>query len=96
MKMGHRSIFRVGLAGVAALALAAGCATQQGVDTEDVQGEVYINLYFSEEPEALDEAHLFAFSNVLNIQVAVKLKEPKTVQRSEGKAVRVVDKRKAL
>lgn len=33
--------------------------------------------------------------NVLNIQVAVKLKEPKTIQRSEGKAVRVVDKRKA-
>jgi phenylacetate-CoA ligase len=34
--------------------------------------------------------------NVLNIQCAVKLKEPKTIQRSEGKAVRVVDKRKAL
>jgi phenylacetate-CoA ligase len=30
---------------------------------------------------------------VLNIQVAVKLKEPKAIQRSEGKAVRVVDKR---
>jgi phenylacetate-CoA ligase len=34
--------------------------------------------------------------NVLNIQVAVKLKEPKTIQRSEGKAVRVVDRRAAL
>ncbi len=34
--------------------------------------------------------------NVLNIQVAVKLKEPKTIQRSEGKAVRVIDRRKAL
>ncbi len=34
--------------------------------------------------------------NVLNIQVAVKLKEPKTIQRSEGKAVRVMDKRKPL
>jgi phenylacetate-CoA ligase len=34
--------------------------------------------------------------NVLNIQVAVKLKEPRTIQRSEGKAVRVIDKRKAL
>jgi phenylacetate-CoA ligase len=34
--------------------------------------------------------------NVLNIQVAVKLKEPRAIQRSEGKAVRVVDKRKAL
>jgi len=34
--------------------------------------------------------------NVLNIQAAVKLKEPKTIQRSEGKAVRVVDRRKPL
>lgn len=34
--------------------------------------------------------------NVLNIQVAVKLKEPRTIQRSEGKAVRVVDRRKPL
>jgi len=34
--------------------------------------------------------------NMLNIQVAVKLKEPKAIQRSEGKAVRVVDRRKAL
>jgi phenylacetate-CoA ligase len=31
--------------------------------------------------------------SVLNIHVAVKLKEPKAIQRSEGKAVRVVDKR---
>jgi phenylacetate-CoA ligase len=31
---------------------------------------------------------------VLGIQVKVSLKEPKTVQRSEGKAVRVIDKRK--
>jgi phenylacetate-CoA ligase len=34
--------------------------------------------------------------NVLNIQAAVKLKEPKTIQRSEGKAVRVIDKRTPL
>jgi phenylacetate-CoA ligase len=34
--------------------------------------------------------------NVLNIQVAVKLKEPRTIQRSEGKAVRVIDKRKQV
>ena len=32
----------------------------------------------------------------VDIQVAVKLKEPRTIQRSEGKAVRVVDKRKPL
>ncbi len=34
--------------------------------------------------------------NVLNIQAAVKLKEPKAIQRSEGKAVRVVDRRQPL
>ena len=34
--------------------------------------------------------------NVLNIQVAVKLKEPRAIQRSEGKAVRVVDRRTEL
>ena len=34
--------------------------------------------------------------NVLRVQVAVKLKEPTAIQRSEGKAVRVVDGRKAL
>lgn len=39
------------------------------------------------------QAKLF---NILNIQVAVKLKEPRTIARSEGKAVRVVDKRKPL
>jgi phenylacetate-CoA ligase len=31
--------------------------------------------------------------NVLGIQARVRLKEPKTIQRSEGKAVRVVDRR---
>ena len=31
---------------------------------------------------------------VLGIQVKVALKEPRTIQRSEGKAVRVIDKRK--
>jgi len=31
--------------------------------------------------------------NVLGIQVKVRLKEPKTIARSEGKAVRVVDRR---
>jgi phenylacetate-CoA ligase len=31
--------------------------------------------------------------SVLSIQVQVKLKEPRTIARSEGKAVRVIDKR---
>jgi phenylacetate-CoA ligase len=32
--------------------------------------------------------------SVLNVKVGVKLVEPKTITRSEGKAKRVVDKRK--
>jgi len=36
---------------------------------DDIQGEVYVNFHFSDAPEALEEAHLFSFSNVLNISI---------------------------
>jgi phenylacetate-CoA ligase len=54
---------------------------------EDVFGETMGQL---ERFERSVQQRLFS---VLNIQVQVKLKEPKTIARSEGKAVRVVDKR---
>jgi phenylacetate-CoA ligase len=54
---------------------------------EDVFGETMGQL---ERFERGVQQRLFS---VLNIQVQVKLKEPKTIARSEGKAVRVVDKR---
>jgi phenylacetate-CoA ligase len=64
--------------------------------------EVWVEVAESVFPETMGELERFQrkvqtrLFNVLNIQVAVKLKEPRTIQRSEGKAVRVVDKRKPL
>ncbi len=64
--------------------------------------EVWVEVGESVFPETMGDLERFQrrvqarLFNVLNIQVAVKLKEPRTIQRSEGKAVRVVDKRKAL
>ena len=41
------------------------------------------------------ESHLVqGLKNMLGIQVTVRLVEPKSIARSEGKAVRVIDKRK--
>ena len=54
---------------------------------EDVFGETMGQL---EKFERSVQARLYS---VLNIQVQVKLKEPRTIARSEGKAVRVIDKR---
>ncbi len=54
---------------------------------EDVFGETMGQL------ERFERSVAQRLYSVLNIQVAVKLKEPRTIARSEGKAVRVVDKR---
>ena len=54
---------------------------------EDIFGETMGQL------ERFERAVQQRLYSVLNIQVKVKLKEPKTIARSEGKAVRVVDKR---
>ncbi len=43
--------------------------------------------------ETLEKKILHEIENVLGISVKVKLVEPKTVERSEGKAKRIVDKR---
>jgi phenylacetate-CoA ligase len=55
---------------------------------EDIFGETMGQL---ETFERMVQQKLYS---VLNIQVKVRLKEPRTIARSEGKAVRVVDKRK--
>jgi phenylacetate-CoA ligase len=52
--------------------------------------------YFSDEIrilEALERRIEREIENVLGITVRVKLVEPKTIQRSEGKAKRVLDTR---
>jgi len=61
--------------------------------------EVWIEVGEDIFPETMGDLERFERNvqakiyNVLGIQVKVRLKEPKTIQRSEGKAVRVVDKR---
>ena len=55
---------------------------------EDIFGETMGQL---ESFERMVQQRLYS---VLNIQVKVRLKEPRTIARSEGKAVRVIDRRK--
>jgi phenylacetate-CoA ligase len=61
--------------------------------------EVWVEVSEDIFPETMGDLERFERSvqariyNVLGIQVKVRLKEPKTIARSEGKAVRVVDKR---
>ena len=61
--------------------------------------EVWIEVGEDIFPETMGDLERFErgvqakIYSVLGIQVQVRLKEPKTIQRSEGKAVRVVDKR---
>jgi len=65
-------------------------------DTLEVQVEVSPE-FFSDEVrklEALSEKIRSAIQNVLNISVKVTLVEPKSIERSMGKAKRVIDKRK--
>jgi phenylacetate-CoA ligase len=54
---------------------------------EDVFGETMGQL------EKFERSVQVRLYSVLSIQVQVKLKEPRTIARSEGKAVRVIDKR---
>ena len=54
---------------------------------EDIFGETMGQL------ETFERTVQQRLYSVLNIQVKVRLKEPRTIARSEGKAVRVVDKR---
>jgi phenylacetate-CoA ligase len=65
------------------------------MDTVEVQVEVSPHLEFDEirELEALQRTVAGAIAATLAVKVGVKLVEPRTIQRSEGKAKRVVDLR---
>jgi len=65
------------------------------MDTVEVQVEVSPDLEFDEirELEALQRKVAGAIAATLAVSVDVKLVEPRTIQRSEGKAKRVVDLR---
>ena len=67
----------------------------QGLDQMEVQVEVTSET-FSDKIGALEQLHdqiADAVEHVLGIRVEVTLVEPQTIQRSEGKAKRVIDRR---
>ena len=66
------------------------------LDTLEIWVEVD-DYYFSDEIgklESLTKKIKHAVESILGISVKIKLVEPKTIQRSEGKAKRIIDKRK--
>lgn len=64
-------------------------------DTLEVQVEVEERFFSDEirELEALTKKIAHALQNAIGLAVKVKLVEPKTIERSQGKAVHVIDKR---
>ena len=69
---------------------------QSALDTLELQVEVDGN-YFTDrisELQNLTNRIQHTMESALQVSLKVKLVEPKTIARSEGKAVRVIDKRK--
>ncbi|MGE5473296.1 MAG: phenylacetate--CoA ligase family protein [Ignavibacteriales bacterium] len=66
------------------------------LDILEVQVEIAGNLFFDEvrKLEQLERKIRGEIESTLGISAKVKLVEPKTIERSEGKAKRVIDKRK--
>ncbi|MBE6593836.1 MAG: phenylacetate--CoA ligase, partial [Ruminococcaceae bacterium] len=67
-------------------------------DTFDVNVEMTAEMFTDKVGDimALEKALAGAMKTMLGINPAVHLVPPKTIARSEGKAVRVVDKRKLI
>ena len=68
---------------------------EHGLDQMEVQVEVTPQMFSDKigALEALNEKLVDALEHVLGIRVKVTLVEPHTIQRSEGKAKRVIDRR---
>jgi phenylacetate-CoA ligase len=66
------------------------------LDTMEVQGEVSDSIFSDEVKtlEGLTKKIQHEIKDLLGVSCKVKLVEPKSIQRSEGKAKRVIDKRK--
>ncbi|HHT94487.1 MAG TPA: phenylacetate--CoA ligase [Clostridia bacterium] len=66
------------------------------MDTLEVRVEMNENLFSDEvrKIEMLERNITGAIESVLGISAKVKLAEPKSIERSEGKAVRIIDRRK--
>ena len=69
---------------------------QNNLDTLEVQVEVDQQMFSDEikQLRAFENTVRREIETVLGIDVAVRLVEPKSIERSEGKAKRVIDKRK--
>ncbi len=67
----------------------------RGLDELEVQVEVSEGVFSDEmsKLEALSERIRSAIDNLLGLRVAVRLVEPKSIERSAGKAKRVIDRR---
>ena len=66
---------------------------EKGLDEMEVQVEVTPEM-FSDKVGALEDLHndwLHALEHTLGLRVEVRLVRPHTIQRSEGKAKRVID-----
>ena len=68
------------------------------LDTLEVQVEVDEKFFSDQigELERLTQKIAHVIQQAIGLSVKVKLVEPKTIERSMGKAVRVIDKRKLL
>ena len=68
------------------------------LDTLEVQVEVDVRFFSDEirEMERLTKKISSVIQHAIGLAVKVKLVEPKTIERSMGKAVRVIDKRKLV
>lgn len=67
----------------------------EGLDTLEVHVEMTSDLFSDEikKIEVLENKIRHELASILGINAKVKLVEPKTIERSEGKAKRVIDKR---
>ena len=71
---------------------------QGSLDSLEVQVEVEERFFSDEikELEGLRKKISHVLKNAIGLAVAVKLVEPKTIERSMGKAVHVIDKRNLI
>jgi phenylacetate-CoA ligase len=70
---------------------------QKGLDAIEVQVEITPE-FFSDKVGAMEGLHerlVDSLDHILGLRVAVRLVEPHTIQRSEGKAKRVIDRRES-
>jgi phenylacetate-CoA ligase len=70
---------------------------QHGLDQMEVQVEVTPELFSDTVGglEVMERTLAHAMERVLQVKVRITLVEPRTIQRSEGKAKRVIDRRQS-